>query len=170
MAEDQRNRRFRIRPGSVAMVTAVAAIALGVWDSAQNRRHNRLSVSPYLVCDYSIAATPGSTTFVINLSNEGIGPAIIRSVEIQLPDALGGGRSNEWGPVVAVLRERGVTVQNYWNFEGGEALGVQKSQELLRAIVASSDRSDDILQQLGAIQVQVQYASVYGDVRQARLN
>lgn len=152
------------------MITAVAAIALGVWDSAQNRRHNRLSVAPYLVCDYSMTATPKATTFIVILSNEGIGPAIIRSVQIQLPEALGGGSFDEWGPVVAALRARGVDVQNYWNFEADEALGVQKQQELLRAIVAQNNATERMMQDLGSIRVAVKYASVYGDVREARLN
>jgi hypothetical protein len=78
--ERSARKRFRIRPATIATVTAIAAIVLGVWDSAQNRKHNKLSVSPYVVCDYSVAATPTETTFVVTLSNEGIGPAIFRSV------------------------------------------------------------------------------------------
>jgi hypothetical protein len=152
------------------MITAVAAIVLGVWDSAQNRRHNRMSVAPYLVCSLSIGATPAATTFTIALSNEGIGPAIIRSVEIEIPDALGGGTYEEWGPAIEALRARGVEVPSYWNFESGEALGVQKSQELLRAIVARGPAADELLSHLAEVSVTVTYASVYGDVAHAQLN
>jgi hypothetical protein len=143
---------------------------LGVWDSAQNRRHNRLSVSPYVVCDYSVAATPTETTFVVTLSNEGIGPAIFRSVRITLPPELGGATYDEWGPVVTLLRERGVTVPSYWNYGEGEALGVQKQQQLVRATIPPSDESAALLEALGKLKVVVTYASVYGDEHQARLN
>lgn len=161
---------MRVRPATVAMITAVAAIVLGVWDSMQNRRHNRLSVAPYLDCSYTMLATRDATAFAIIVSNEGIGPAIVRSVDITMPADLGGGSFNEWGPPVAALRERGIEVLSYWDFEPGEALGVQTTQELLQARVADADGSDGLLGQLADIRVTVTYASIYGDEQQARLN
>jgi hypothetical protein len=152
------------------MITAVAAIVLGVWDSTQNRRHNRLSVAPYLDCSYTMSANRDATAFVITVSNEGIGPAIVRSVEITMPVDLGGGSFDEWGSPVAALRERGIEVLSYWNFEPGEALGVQNTQELLRARVAQADGSAELLRQLADIRVTVTYASIYGDEQQAQLN
>lgn len=161
---------MRVRPATVAMITAVAAIVLGVWDSMQNRRHNRLSVAPYLDCSYTMSATRDATAFVIVVSNEGIGPAIVRSVEITMPENLGGGSYDEWSTPVAALRERGIEVLSYWNFEPGEALGVQNTQELLRARVAQADGAAGLLRYLADIRVTVTYASIYGDEQQAQLN
>jgi hypothetical protein len=168
--EAVRKPRLRIRPSTVAMITAIAAIALGVWDSAQNRRHNRLSVAPYLVCDFTMSATPQHTTFAVHLTNEGVGPAVIQTVAITLPESLGGGTYPEWSIVVGLLRQRGIEVVSYWNYDGGEAVGVEGSRELLRAVVARSDQAATVLEQLASIQVVVEYASVYGDRAEARLN
>jgi hypothetical protein len=152
------------------MITAIAAIVLGVWDSVQNRRHNRLSVAPYLVCDFTMSATPQQTTFAVYLTNEGVGPAIIQAVSITLPESLGGGTHPDWTTIVGVLRERGIDVLSYWNYEGGEALGVEGERELLRAAVARSDSTATLLEQLASIQIVVDYVSVYGNKSEARLN
>lgn len=152
------------------MITAVAAIAIGVWDSTQTRKHNRLSVAPYLVVDYTISKTADGTTFFVTLSNEGVGPAIMRSMEIRLPEAMGGTTASEWGPVVERLRALGITVPSYWNYGSGEALGVQKSREVFRAVLPASDKDDVLLQQLGDMQVNIRYRSIYGDPAEAKLN
>lgn len=42
-----------------------------------------------------------------------------------MPEALGGGTHRDWTNIVPALRERGIDVLSYWNYEGGEALGVE---------------------------------------------
>lgn len=153
----------RIRSSTIAMITAVTAIAIGVWDSAQTRQHNRLSVAPYLVVDFTTQVSPEQALFYITLSNEGVGPAVVKSVTINMPPSLGGGTFKEWQPVQELLRTKGVDVPTYWNFEGGEALGVQRSRELFRAIVSSGDQAEALLAELSQIKVSVRYASVYGN-------
>jgi hypothetical protein len=153
-------RRWKIDATVIATITAVAAIVLGIIDSMQTRAHNRLSVAPYLVVDYSVAGQTGQSTFTVNLSNEGVGPAIIKSVRVKLPAALGGKTYDGWNDVVKILKERGAEVPNYWNYEGGEALGAQRGRDLLRAVMPSAV-ADSMLPLLSAIDVQVDYASVY---------
>src|SRR5688572_23932360 len=131
-------KRFIINATTIATLTAVAAIILGIIDSRQTRAHNRLSVAPYVVVDYSLAAQPEQASFTVHLSNEGVGPAIVDSVKIVLPDSLGGGTFVNWREVAELLRERGAAVPSYWNYRRGEALGVQRSRELIRIIVPDS--------------------------------
>ena len=163
-------RKFRLRASTVATITAVAAILLGIWDSTQTRRHNRLSVAPYLVVDYTVQASTEQSRYSVSLTNEGVGPAIVRSVQITLPASLGGGTFDDWGEVAELLRTRGYTVPNYWNFEGGEALGVQKDRQLITAFMPRDAASAGMQESIAGIQVVVRYASVYGDEYVASLH
>jgi hypothetical protein len=161
--------RFRVNGATIATITAVAAIVLGIIDSRQTRAHNRLSVAPYLVVDYSLAAQPGRSTFLVYASNEGVGPAIIDSVVVTLPDALGGGSYTRWNEVAELIRKRGAEVPNYWNYRSGEALGVQRSRDLFRVVVADS-LQDSVLPHLYNLRVRVKYQSVYRQKFEAGLN
>jgi hypothetical protein len=157
-----------VRASTIATVTAVAAIVLGIIDSMQTRAHNRLSVSPYLVCDYSVSAQTAQSVFRIQLSNEGVGPAIIKSVRITLPAALGGKSYEGWNDIAELLRARGAEVPTYWNYEGGEALGVQSSRELIQIDVPSA-LVLTLMPLLIDINVEVTYASIYREEFRASL-
>ena len=154
--------RRRLRASTVATVIAVAAIVLGVVDSMQTRAHNRLSVKPYLVVEVTTAARGDETTMIIDVSNEGVGPAVIREMQIVLPDELGGGSHPEWGPAVEALRDAGAVVLSYWNFEGGEALGIQRSRELVRIVLTDAARPglDELIDRMD---VRIGYESIYGE-------
>jgi len=153
-------KRFNINATTIATLTAVAAIILGILDSRQTRAHNRLSVAPYVVVDYSIAAQPNESSFTVHLSNEGVGPAIVDSVKIIMPPSLGGDEYGSWHPVAELLRKRGAQVPNYWNYRRGEALGVQRSRELIRIVIPDSLR-DSVLTPLYDLDVRVEYRSIY---------
>jgi hypothetical protein len=153
-------RRLRLRASTIATITAVAAITLGIVDSMQTRAHNRLSVAPVLVVDYSVAAQPAQTVFRVILSNEGVGPAVIQSVRITAPPQLGGKSYSKWGPVAELLRERGAEVPTYWDYRGGEALRVQGDRELIR-INVPSEVAPAILPLLRQMNVVIDYTSIY---------
>jgi hypothetical protein len=125
----------KIGASGVATIAAVAAIMLGIVDSMQTRAHNRLSVAPYLVVDYTMSARPGESIYRVEVSNEGVGPAIVEAMEITLPAELGGKKYPSWNEPVAILRQRGARVDSYWNYEGGEALGVQRSRQLINVVI-----------------------------------
>jgi hypothetical protein len=154
--------RTSTRASIIATLTAVAAIVLGVVDSMQNRAHNRLSVAPFLVTDHAIQKKPGEWAYVVLMSNEGVGPAIIDSVTIIAPPSLGGATyGNGWNELVGLLSKRGIQVSTYWNFEGGEALGADRSRQVFRALVPTTALGDSLLRELQHLQVIVKYSSIY---------
>jgi hypothetical protein len=159
---------WKVGASTIATITAVAAIVLGIVDSMQTRAHNRLSVAPYLVCDYSVSGQSNQSIFTVNLSNEGVGPGIIKTVRVTLPPELGGKTYPGWNAVVEILRSRGAVVPTYWNFEGGEALGVQRGRELVRVIMPS-DVAKQLLPILSQIDVEVVYSSIYNQEFRTRL-
>lgn len=60
------------------MVVAVSALVVSVWQVKISQEHNKLSVRPYL--DF-FSGWQSDDTWVLILSNEGIGPAIVKSIE-----------------------------------------------------------------------------------------
>jgi ABC-type amino acid transport system permease subunit len=161
--------RWKINATTIATITAVAAIVLGIIDSIQTRAHNRLSVAPYLVVDYTVNAQTGQSIFIVHLNNEGVGPAIIKSVRVKLPAALGGQEYAGWNDVAELLEARGAKVPTYWNFEGGEALGVQRGRELIRVVMPSAIAAT-LQPLLSQIDVEVRYTSIYKQEFEARLS
>jgi hypothetical protein len=160
--------KWNISASMIATTAAVAAILLGIIDSMQTRAHNRMSVAPYLVVDYNSIARPGQWTYRIDLSNEGVGPAIIQSVQITLPAALGGGKYPSWDTPAEMLRKRGAEIPSYWNYEGGEALGVQRNRELIE-IVVKGEQGEKLMPLLSEIDVEITYRSIYREESRARL-
>lgn len=152
--------RLRMRPSTIATIIGVAAIGLGIIDSVQTRAHNRLSVAPYLVIDYSVSGQTDQTVLAISVSNEGVGPAVIKSMKVTLPPELGGGASENWTETVETLRERGARVESYWNYEGGEAVGVQRGRDLMRVAVPSAI-AETLMPLLTKIDVELVYTSIY---------
>jgi hypothetical protein len=160
--------KWKLSGGAIATTAAVAAILLGIVDSMQTRAHNRLSVAPYLVVDYNSIAQPGRSTYRIDVSNEGVGPAIIESMAIRMPEPLGGGKYRTWDVPAELLRRRGAAIPSYWNYEGGEALGVQRNRQLIEIIVQGEQR-DQMMQLLSQIDVEITYRSIYRQEYKARL-
>ena len=160
--------KWKISGSAIATTAAVAAILLGIVDSMQTRAHNRLSVAPYLVVDYNSIAQPGQLSYRIDVSNEGVGPAIIESMLITMPQTLGGGKYRTWDQPAAELRKRGATIPSYWNYEGGEALGAQRNRELIE-IVMKGDGREQLMQLLQQIDVEITYRSIYRQESKARL-
>lgn len=68
-----------------AIIVAVAAIAVSLWQGIDNRRHNRLSVKPKLQIVFR--ADPQGDAEII-LRNDGLGPASIRNFEVKLDNKL----------------------------------------------------------------------------------
>jgi hypothetical protein len=71
--------------------------------------------------------------------------------------------------VAELMRSRGAKVPNYWNYRSGEALGVQRSRDLFRVVVADSLR-EPLLPQLSEIRVRIRYQSIYRQSFEAGLN
>lgn len=58
----------------IAVVIALIAVFISIWQGYEQRRHNRLSVKPILTFD----AISHNNYKSIRLSNDGLGPAIVK--------------------------------------------------------------------------------------------
>jgi hypothetical protein len=85
---------------AAAVVVAFVALALALWEGFQNRRHNRLSVSPNIILNLDIHF--GGQPTIVVLRNAGLGPAQITEMLIATDgEPLKGVNSREF---ISVLR------------------------------------------------------------------
>src|SRR5688500_10693123 len=70
------------------------------------------------------------------------------------PEALGGRRYPSWDTPAEMLRNRGAEIPSYWNYEGGEALGVERNRELIQ-IVVKGDQGEKLMPLLSEIDVEI---------------
>lgn len=156
-----------------ATVTAVAALAVAVWDNVQSRSYNRLSVRPLLVLDAQRNTSDRTDEGELTLSNQGVGPALLRELTIRY-EPIGGGPPVEfgtWGGLAAELRELGFTVTGWTDVAEDRAIGVDQEVVLFRfRIDRGSDGNDDrgggpdVQDVFEAVSFDVGYESVYGEM------
>lgn len=153
-----------------ATVTAIVAIVIALWDNVQTREHNRLSVLPYIDITRFQHDSAGVSRGDIVYSNEGVGPAILRGVEIRLSNSAGADTTvTSWSEIVPLMRQRGVLVTGYVDVDSGAALGVQRGGNLL-SVRADGEQGGRMVQDLfDDIAVRLRYASVYGEASTARI-
>ena len=76
------------QPNIVIAVLSVfiAGCVLGVtiWQGLQNRKHNRISVLPLLMCEEDL----DKENTILRLVNSGVGPAIITKIELLFDDKV----------------------------------------------------------------------------------
>ncbi|MBO3700667.1 hypothetical protein [Roseivirga sp. E12] len=92
------------------VVIAVCAVVVSVWQVRISQQHNRVSVMPYLNV---FSSWQTDSTWRLNLMNEGIGPAIIKSTEL----TYNGKTYSHWDAVLdaAGLRKDRVNSTNISN-------------------------------------------------------
>lgn len=88
---------------AIALLVAIFALLISVWQGCEQRRHNRYSIRPLLNFDVQSS----NETKNIQLANEGLGPAIFKRFSIEIDgQKLDGKDGNPW---VTVLEKRGLT-------------------------------------------------------------
>lgn len=185
-------RTGRARPETVtaaaAVVTAVVALGVGVWDNIQTREHNRLSVVPYLVFTVELQGVdgdePGDAEAPaggdedaegpvrrgrLTLRNEGVGPAVIDSIRVEV-DRTGGGTAsfsslNDAEPALATLDE-GVRIDATTHVSPGVVLAAGRELPLMSFhLEGGAGEAAQALDFLERFRMVVRYRSVYGEAR-----
>ncbi len=77
------------------IVIAIASLAITLYEAQATREHDRMAVWPRLAQETSDSAG----RYVRDITNVGLGPALIRSFEVRLDDTL----QHSWEPVVRAL-------------------------------------------------------------------
>ena len=66
-----------------AMIVAIASITISLWEGNTMRKHYHLSVMPRLNNSFSVddSSSTNNATAYFNISNNGLGPAVVTSIE-----------------------------------------------------------------------------------------
>jgi hypothetical protein len=161
---------------AAATITAVAALAVAVWDNVQSRAYNRLSVRPLLVLDYQRNTAESVDRGELTISNQGVGPAIVRQVRIRYVPISGGPDSTAspgdtlqfevWAELAGRLRELGFLVTGWTDLATDRPIGTDHSIQLFRFQVDRDDIPEsgaDVQDVFDAVTLDVDYESVYGE-------
>ncbi len=133
----------------IAITIATLAVVISIWQGFEQRRHNRLSVKPLL----NFETVAHNQTKTIRLSNDGLGPAIIKEFYVTMDgEKIDANVQNPWTPVV---ENRGLTgqVSQMWYLAESSILKPEKSYNLLSWPLDSMAQLD--------IQVVIAYESIY---------
>src|SRR3982751_4322265 len=143
-----------------AAVIALAALGFSLYEGRATRKHNRLSVKPFLVD--VIRISPAHTRMCLIVKNNGLGPAIIRQWSLLVDGKpykeLG---ITQWQQLTQHLGLSGAV--NYSYFEPYHALATGDFEELVGMEVKSysQDSADLFRAALRRLTVIMVYESMY---------
>ena len=141
-------KKEKIQSG-LALFIAILALAISLWQGFEERRHNRLTVKPLL----SFETISHNQTKSIRLSNNGLGPAIIKGFYVYLDgQKVDADIENPW---LQVMNKRGLEgqISQMWYLAETSILKPEQSYILLSWPI-------EVRQDL-QIQVAIEYESIY---------
>ncbi len=145
----------------------IASLALGVtfWQLWVQRKHNRMSVKPYLV--FNRIESVVAHEMAIVLKNAGLGPAIIKDVAVYLnKEPYNMSSTDPWkGLLIQAGLNTGVvagmTLDKY-------AISAEETVKIVRAETYNSLK--DMIECIHRIDIIIRYESCYGESFEVRLN
>lgn len=171
---------------AAAVIAALVALAVGVWDNIQTRQHNRLSVMPRLVFTVEVDRTdavvtegedtiPGWDTVRVALRNEGVGPAIVDSLLVRVAGPVGDTsvyRSLQTAQPELERLHEGVRGLGTTHVSPGVVLAADREIPIMsfRTPAEGGDASGTFREFLDRFRVLVHYRSIYGDPRSDTLD
>lgn len=139
----------------IAVLISFSTLAVYIYQSSLMKQQQKMSVWPYL----SFGPSWGSDYLMINLTNKGIGPAIIKQSVFEVDgEALDGIQQ-----IMSSLPDSLQTNYSYSSIHGGQVL---MAGENLNILTVHDTRTIAYLLKLfknEKIRLEICYASVYGD-------
>ena len=153
-----------------SVVIALAALFVACWQGHLTRRHNCLSVLPSLQTHTEQSNSGLAGCVELTLSNSGVGPAIIKTIQLKKNGKPVGELSNEL--VDAELNNLRLKTKNvrtlwmepeYFMSEKEKLSLVLIEFESTDPKVTASSLLDKIRQIFDSYEIKITYESVYGD-------
>ena len=154
MSDERGFRSFvdRVTP-IAAIITAVAAVGIAVYEARITREQQKKSVWPY-VMQYN---TYSGQEYLRYVENVGLGPAIVSSFEIRVGDST----YTQWRPVVDALTGSDTARFIYSSFGDGSVLKAGDRLDLLR--ILAGQNAARFAARRSEVETVVCYCSLYGD-------
>lgn len=144
-----------------ATVTAVAALAVAVWDNVQQRELAERSVMPLLTANYDRSGASAS----VEVKNEGVGPALVRELRIDVCGTPEAGPYSTWSAARGTIEAAGLEMTGYGDLSDGAAIGSGQSVDLVafRSRGEESEAGDPVQELINQLAFEIRYESIYGE-------
>lgn len=152
----------------VSLGLSIAAIVVAIWQGVLTRKHNRVSVRPYVVTRRAKNRTQAGMTGVYEFVNVGLGPAVVRRFEFLVDrKPLTGGMSLEAADEV-LARTIGGAIEYQVVRSACPSPGycLRAGEEYLLAEVSfkgiTKDLEKELDRRLQVVDVELEYEDFYG--------
>lgn len=132
------------------VIIAISAVVVSVWQVRLAQTHNMLSVRPYM--DF-FSGWNTETEWEVTLSNEGVGPAILKGMEFTYQ----GKTYQNWDGVLDAANLDQYRI-NSTTFTKDSPFAVGKTMLFLKL-----DRTEKDLRNRLGIDIKIKYESIYGE-------
>ncbi len=141
-------------------VIALSAFGLSIYQVSSLKKHNRLSVKPRLEFNYH---SDQGQKVMLHLTNGGLGPAILKSINVELNGHLTEIDEKFWNSLVEEFNE-GIEKWCYY-LSGTDILRVGEERELLRIEPKKPQLtlSCELERKIDGLRFIVTYESLYGE-------
>jgi hypothetical protein len=145
-----------------ATIIALCAIALTIQQSLALRKHNRLSIRPMLALTSNRQNHPDVVVFESFLSNNGLGPAYIKSFHYLIDGSPVNAETTEQVyEAIEKSAELNIVTWSFTLLKPKHVMGKDTSEKLfLLTLLANSKVT---LEELERYQIKVVYESAYGE-------
>ncbi|MBN2093128.1 hypothetical protein JW964_26125 [candidate division KSB1 bacterium] len=146
-----------------AIIIALASVVVTIWEGAEIRKHNRLSVRPKLEIFFNHSSDENEMEWI--LCNNGIGPGIIKSSHIYVDDKeypIHNGAV--YYEIIDSLAVGGITLAKFSSLNAGLAIKEGTIKFIVR-FKLNSGISAEVLRKLhDRIKFEIKYESMYTEI------
>jgi hypothetical protein len=139
-----------------AIIVAAASLMVAAYEARVNREYQKISVWPYVT--QANAMVPGEP-YTRNVSNLGVGPALIKSFQVRVD----GAPRRDWAEVSRALTGKPIPDLVYSSLRAGSVLLPDKTVTVIR--IPPGDAAVQFWEQAQTerLSIRVCYCSLYGE-------
>jgi len=135
-----------------AMATAVVAVIIGVVELQTTREYQRLSVEPYIEIAYT-----NRTSYEQLLTNSGLGPARIISVDVRIEEKP----ISNWKEAIIALSGSDDSKHSYAGLWKGRQ--IKAGEEIVLLHILDKDTAKSFNKNIDKLKISICYCSIYSE-------
>lgn len=150
--------------GIASAVIALCALALTLWQAAVTRSHNKLSVKPHLATWSH--TDEANNRYQIDLMNNGIGPALIKSFAIQVDgQTISGEGAEPMEKALKILFPQCIYHSRQAYLASGYMMSEKESRPLviIQFFDSQLPKPEEVDRATKRVRLIIDYESIYGD-------
>jgi hypothetical protein len=150
--------------GISSAIIAFCALGLTLWQACVMRRHNKLSVQPYLTTWVHRDEGPSHFILVVDLLNNGVGPALIKTFKVFVDGHEIKGQEDEpMQKALKLLFPQYIYQSNQSFMSDGYMMSPKESRNLVTIKFTGSNlpKTEEIEHAKNRVNISIRYESIY---------